>query len=102
MKDCWSLPQPPFTLVQTAPPTVQLLMHRLTPPLLLPWKKRLFVPVPTGSIRPEKPSPPSPSCHCIGPVALPVKVTELGPLSCAPPTAWGVAEVAKFPLMSPE
>ena len=31
----------------------------------------------------------------------PRKVTELGPLSCAPPTACGFAEVAKLPLMSP-
>ena len=34
-------------------------------------------------------------------VGLPENATELGPLSCAPPTALGVAEVAKLPLMSP-
>src|SRR5205085_10637352 len=104
--DLWSpgegLNHPPLTLVQVAPEAVQLLTHRLMPPLLLPSKKRRLVPVPTGSIRPENPSPPNPSCHCTGPVAAPANVTELGPLSWAPPTAAGAAEVAKLPLMSPE
>src|SRR5436190_15217237 len=81
MNDCVSPVQLPRTLVQLAPPTVQLLTHRLMPPLLLPSKKRRLVPVPTGSIRAKKPSPPKPSCHCTGPVGLPLNVTELGPLS---------------------
>jgi hypothetical protein len=37
-----------------------------------------------------------------GPVGLPLKVAELGPLSCAPPLACGLAAVSKLPLMSPE
>src|ERR1700720_2758952 len=99
--DCVSLVQPPCTLVQLAPDAVQLLTQRLRPPLLLPCQKRRSEPVPTGSIWPENPSPPNPICHCAGPVGLPVNLTELGPLSCAPPTACGVAELAKLPLMSP-
>src|SRR2546430_11540358 len=102
MNDRVSPVQPPVTLDQLAPPAVQLLTHRLIPPLLLPSKKRRLVPVPTGSMRAKKPSPPKPSCHCTGPVGLPLNVTELGPLSCAPPTADGFADVAKLPLMSPE
>src|SRR5215470_3467032 len=58
--------------------------------------------VPIGSTWPEKPSPPKPICHCTGPVGVPGKLTELGPLSCAPPTAIGDAELAKLTLMSPE
>src|SRR5436190_4284981 len=57
--------------------------------------------VPIGSTCPEKPSPPRPICHCTGPVGVPAKVTELGPLSCAPPTAKGDGALAKLPLMSP-
>src|SRR6476659_368644 len=40
MNDCVSLDQPPFLLVHVAPLAVQLLMKRLTPPLLLPCQKR--------------------------------------------------------------
>src|ERR1700750_1079074 len=38
MNDCVSPPQFPRTLGQLAPPTVQLVTQRLTPPLVLPWK----------------------------------------------------------------
>src|SRR6266403_633961 len=58
--------------------------------------------VPIGSICPENPSPPKPNCHSTGPVGVPANVTELGPLSCAPPTASGDGALAKLPLMSPE
>src|SRR3954469_6202513 len=85
--DFVSPPHAPVTVAQLAPDAVQLVTQRLIPPLLFPSKKRRLVPVPTGSIRAKNPSPPNPSCHWTGPVALPVKVTELGPLSCAPPTA---------------
>src|SRR6266480_5989493 len=102
INDWRSLPHRPFRFDQLAPEAVQLVTQRLIPPLLLPSQKRRLVPVPIGSIWPENPSPPKPICHCTGPVGLPVNVTELGPLSCAPPTACGVAEVAKLPLMSPE
>src|SRR5947207_11971302 len=47
INDCVSPDQPPRTLSQVAPPTVQLLTQRLIPPLLLPWKKRRLDPVPT-------------------------------------------------------
>ena len=33
--------------------------------------------MPTGSMRAKKPSPPTPICHCTGPVGLPENVTEL-------------------------
>src|ERR1043165_948234 len=102
MNDCVSLPQPPFLLVHVAPLAVQLEMQRERPPLLLPCQKRRLVPVPTGSMREEKPAPPRPICHCTGPVGLPLNVAELGPLSCAPPLACGLAAVSKLPLMSPE
>src|ERR1043165_8897385 len=102
MKDWVSPVQLPRTLVQPAPEAVQLLTQRLIPPLLLPSKNRRFVPVPTGSIRAKNPSPPKPSCHWTGPVGVPVNVTELGPLSWAPPTACGLGDVAKLPLISPE
>jgi hypothetical protein len=58
--------------------------------------------VPIGSICPENPSPPIPSCQSTGPVGVPSKVTELGPLSWEPPTAMGDGSLAKLPLMSPE
>src|SRR5436190_2705788 len=51
MKDCVSLPHPPFLLVHVAPLAVQLLIQRLRPPLLLPCQKRRLEPVPTGSMR---------------------------------------------------
>ena len=58
--------------------------------------------MPTGSMRAKNPSPPTPSCHSTGPVGAPAKVTELEPLSCAPPFACGEAAFAKLPLISPE
>src|SRR6266487_2939615 len=94
--------QPPVTLLQVAPPTVQLLTQRLIPPLLLPWKKRRLVHVPTGSIREKNPSPPMPTCHWTGPIGVPANVTEPEALSCEPPLACGEAALAKLPLMSPE
>src|ERR1044071_692430 len=81
MNDCVSPVHAGRMLDQAAPALVQPLVHRLKPPLLLPSKNRKLVPVPTGSIRAEKPSPPRPICHVVGPVGLPEKVTELGPLS---------------------
>src|SRR6476660_3266449 len=102
MKDCVSPNQPPVLSDQLALGAVQLLVHRLRWPPLLPCQKRRLVPVPTGSIRAKNPSPPLPVCHWTGPLGLPEKVTDMAPLSCAPPFAWGEAEVAKFPLMSPE
>src|SRR4051812_19122555 len=100
-KDCWSPVQAPLLLVHVAPGEVQLAVQRLRPPALLPSQKRRLVPVPTGSMRAKKPSPPVPICHCCA-EGLPVNSTVLGPLSCAPPAACGVSEVAKLPLMSPE
>ena len=61
-----------------------------------------MVPLPTGSMRAWKPSPPIVICHWTGPVAPPGKPATLGPLSCAPPAADGLDDVAKLPLMSPE
>src|ERR1051325_9262712 len=63
MKDCVSPPQLPRELAQLAPPTVQLLTHRDTPPLLFPSQNLRLDPVPTGSILAKNPSPPKPSCH---------------------------------------
>ena len=101
--DCVSPVQPPLALsqrpdcavpVQLAMPAVQC----VTPPLLPPCQMT----VPTGSMRAKKPSPPVPICHCAGPVGVPFEIAELDPLSCAPPFAYGFAEVRKLPLMSPE
>src|SRR5882762_2696212 len=72
-------------------------VHTLSWPPLFPCQSLL----PTGSMRAKNPSPPTPICHCAGPVGLPEKVTELEPLSCAPPFACGEAEVAKSALISP-
>src|SRR4029077_2158797 len=88
---------------QTASGPVQSLaggacVQTLSWPPLLPCQNRL----PTGSMRAKKPSPPTPICHCTGPVGLPENATVLEPLSCAPPFAIGVVEVAKFALISPE
>src|SRR3954467_10306923 len=102
MKDWVSLVQPPVRVLQLAPDAVQFEMQRESVPLLLPCQKRKLVPVPTGSIRAVKPSPPLPICHWTGPVGEPAKVTENEPLSWAPPFAWGFAAVAKLPLISPE
>src|SRR6476659_2437650 len=102
-KDCVSPLQAPDTLpLQGAFWFVQLLTQRCSAPLLFPCQKRRLEPVPTGSRRAKNPSPPTPFCHSTGPVGVPVKVTELEPLSCAPPFACGEAEFAKLPLMSPE
>src|SRR3977135_1341148 len=60
--DWVSVVQAGRTLVQLAPGLVQPEVQRLRPPLLLPSKKRRLVPVPTGSMRAKKPSPPSPIC----------------------------------------
>jgi hypothetical protein len=98
-----SLVQPPVRVVQLAPEAVQFEVQRESVPLLLPCQKRRLVPVPTGSMRAVKPSPPLPICHCTGPgVELAVKVTEKEPLSWAPPFACWLAALAKLPLMSPE
>src|ERR1700737_5152913 len=88
---------------QTAPGPVQSLpggacVQTLSWPPLFPCQNRF----PTGSIRAKKPSPPTPICHCTGPVGLPENATALEPLSCAPPLACGEAEGAKFALISPE
>src|SRR3954462_4291674 len=103
MNDCVSPVQPPVRVLQLAPDAVQFEMQRESVPLLFPCQKRRLVPVPTGSIRAMKPSPPLPICHWTGPgVELGPKVTEKEPLSWAPPFAWGFVAVAKLPLMSPE
>src|ERR1051325_137203 len=47
-----------------ARPTVRLLTHRDTPPLLFPPQNLRLDPVPTGSFLAKNPSPPKPSCHC--------------------------------------
>ena len=51
MNDCWSPVQLPRLLLHEAPALVQLLVQRLSPPLLLPCQSRRLVPVPTGSMR---------------------------------------------------
>src|ERR1044071_5267766 len=102
MNDCVSPVQPPVRSLQLAPEAVQLVVQWLRWPLLLPCQNRRLVPVPTGSMRAKKPSPPLPDCHWTGPVGLPAKVTDMAPLSWAPPFACGAAEVSKLPLLSPE
>src|SRR3954462_8869648 len=100
MNDCVSPVQPPVRVLQLAPEAVQFVTQRESVPLLFPCQKRRLVPVPTGSIRAVKASPPLPICPCPRPVREPEKVTENEPLSWAPPLAWGLAALAKLPLMS--
>ena len=89
-------------LVHVAPPTVQLLMQRLRPPLLLPWQKRRLVPVADGidagveSVAAEAHLP----LHRAG--RAPAKRHRAGAVVLRAAARLRLGEVAKLPLMSPE